>query len=406
MPPPLEVLHWLGHFVLLLVVIMLSVERLQRNAVPNKPTSNAAAQPDIFTAKSRRQLLSMKSKALVTGITGMIGSAVAKVLCQQQEYEVHGLVRWRSNVRNLKGVLQQIVLHYGDMMDPHFMLKLIEDVWPAVIFHFAAQAYNVVSWDSPAYTLAANIFGTLNILEPLRKFKMNTTKLVAAGSSTEYGHTSRSWRGPIPETAPLIPVTPYGVSKVTTEMLCRQYYLNYGIPSIVARLFLHVGTGHTENQALQNFCLQVAEIEAGLRPPVLKVGSLNAQRDVTDVHDSAPVLVQLAALGQAGEAYNIASGKAVSMQHLVQLVLSLSKVKNIKVETEASRFRVYDEPVLLGDNAKVRNLTGWVPNPNIRLTVLGILNYWREEMLVRHNISRVSKPSAKHHLLGIATAAH
>ena len=399
------VLHWLFHLVALLIIGVLFVtngrfEFPEKNVRPRvsphrhgtaarhnaHSIAATAAEDNPVAANTGRRLMSSEKKVLITGITGMIGSAVAEVLHQQGGNEIHGLVRWRSSVHNLKKVLRHIHLHHGDIQDPHFMHRMIDEVRPDVIYHFAAQAYNGVSWDSPAYTLTANIIGTLNILEPLRVLKMTQCMLVVAGSSTEYGHTTSFWEGPIPETAPLIPVTPYGVSKVSTEMLVRQYFLNYKIPMVIVRFFVHVGTGHTENQAIQSFCLQVAEIEAGIRPPVIKVGNLDTARDITDIHDAAPVVVQLSTVGVPGEAYNMASQKAIKMQEVLDIILSVSKVPGIKVERDESRLRAYDEKVLLGDNTKVRNATGWVPAPNLKRTILDILNYWRGEVSIRYNL--------------------
>jgi len=321
-------------------------------------------------------------KSLITGITGMIGSHVARVLVERGD-EVHGLVRWRSNLRNLAGVLDGIRMHLGNIQEELLVRRLIDEVRPDVIYHFAAQAFNGVSWDSPRYTLTVNVFGTLNILEALREQGNKTTRVLMGCSSTAYGETTRTWEGPIPETAPLQPVTPYGVSKVTQELLGKQYYFCYGIPSVIARVFNQVGTGHTESAAIQEFCRQIAMIEAGRQAPALKVGYLGAKRDFTDIRDSAPVFVKLAETGTPGEAYNVSSGQAVSMQELLDLAVSLSTAK-IRVEVDESRMRPYDEKVLLGDNRKVRELTGWVPATDLKRSVQDILDYWRTEIALRY----------------------
>lgn len=322
-------------------------------------------------------------KAFITGVTGMIGSHIARVLVERGD-EVHGLVRWRSNLRNLSGILGSIRTHCGDLQDGRQIRQIVNDeIRPDVIFHFAAQAYNGVSWDCPGYTLSVNILGTLNILEALRDAGNQSTRVLLAGSSTEYGATTETWEGPIPETAPFRPVTPYGVSKVATELLGFQYMHSHGIPVVVVRPFNQAGTGHTESVAIQEFCRQVAMIEAGLQEPVLHVGPLTALRDCTDIRDSAPVLVRLAEIGVPGEAYNLASGVAVSVKEMLDIALELATV-DIRVETDPSRFRPYDEKVLLGDNTKLRELTGWTPAPDLRRSIQDILEYWRTEIGLRY----------------------
>ena len=339
-----------------------------------------------------------KPVVFVTGVSGMIGSCVAKALVATGKYDVHGLVRYRSKLSNLSGFLEKLTLHFGDITDSTRMKSVIRELQPSYIYHMAAQAINGVSYDSPELTLNTNVMGTLNILEAVRtemsssaadteaaraNHRVSKCRLLIAGSSTEYGQTADEWDGPIPENAPMKPVSPYGVSKVATEMLAFQYYRSFKIETIVARFFIQVAAGGTEHLAMQEFARQIAMIERGLQKPILSHGNLQTKRDMTDIGESAAVVVTLAEKGVPGEAYNIGSGEAYKMQDLLDLMIKQAKVK-ITPELDVSRLRVYDEKSLVVDNAKLKRVTGWVPNPNIERTIKQVLDYWRREVHERY----------------------
>ncbi len=326
-----------------------------------------------------------KPVALVTGITGMIGSYVAKALIKTGRYRVVGIVRYRSDLFNLGGYLNDIKLVYGDINDKGRMRDIVTSEQPSYIFHFAAQAINGVSYDSAELTLQTNIQGTFNMLEAVRSAGLTkSVRFLLAGSSTEYGVTADTWDGPIPEHAPMSPVSPYGVSKASAELLVRQYYHTYKMHVITARFFIQVAAGGTEHLAVQEFCRQIAMIENGLQDPVLMHGSITTKRDVTDMRDSASVVVSLAEKGLAGEAYNIGSGIAVSVKEILDTALSYSYRKDIQTKEDSSRLRLYDEKILLSDNSKVRKLTDWVPSPDIKQTVEDILQFWRRKIKQRY----------------------
>lgn len=150
----------------------------------------------------------VKPIALVTGISGMIGSFVARELLARG-YEVHGIVRYRTHWGNLKGLMHEVVFHKGDITDDAFVINLLNELHPNCVFHFAAQSLNGVSGDSPKMTMDVNVGGTLNLLEALRVLQQRPLFFLA-GSSTAYGKTAEDFEGPIPEDAPLVPATQYG----------------------------------------------------------------------------------------------------------------------------------------------------------------------------------------------------
>eukprot|EP00931_Biecheleriopsis_adriatica_P088638 TRINITY_DN62916_c0_g1_i1.p1 TRINITY_DN62916_c0_g1~~TRINITY_DN62916_c0_g1_i1.p1 ORF type:complete len:860 (+),score=29.21 TRINITY_DN62916_c0_g1_i1:45-2582(+) len=329
---------------------------------------------------------------LVTGISGMIGSYVAKALCAKGGYAVVGLVRWRSDLMNLAGILHEVRLVYGDITDSQRVRDIVAEVRPDIIFHFAAQAINGVSFSNPEITMRVNVMGSLNLFEAVRdgvttKVLHRAPRILLAGSSTEYGATSDEWQGPIPENAPQKPVSQYGVSKVSMESLGFQYWRTYGVPVVVARFFIQVAAGGTTHLALQEFCRQIAMVERGMQKPILYHGNLESYRDMTDVEDAAPVVVQLAEAGVPGEAYNVGSGVQHSISELVMIAVSQATV-NITLQADPSRMRAYDEKTLLADIGKLQALTGWTPSPKLSRIVAQVLQYWRREVALRYPLPR------------------
>jgi GDP-4-dehydro-6-deoxy-D-mannose reductase len=325
-----------------------------------------------------------RTRALITGVTGMIGSHVARVLVRDPCVDIFGLVRPRSSLDALAGALSRITLVSGDLTDAHRMLDVVADVRPTVIYHFGAQAINGISYANADITVDANVRGTLNLLEGVRRAGLagfahpSPTRVLLAGSSTEYGRTVDEVEGPLDETARLQPVTPYGVSKVATELLGNAYNASYGLPVVTARFFIQVGIGGTDSLAIHQFCSQIARAEAGLGPHVIMHGNIDTARDMTDAREAAPVIIALARTGVSGEAYNVGTGVAMKIADLLELALSHARV-SMETRAEVARMRPYDERVLLADNSKVRALTGWTPRVNMSDTVGRILDFWRKK---------------------------
>ena len=319
------------------------------------------------------------SRVLITGVAGLIGSHVARQLLRSRPcYRVYGLVRPRSDLSTLAGILQHMTLVEGDITDGYSMMQVIGDIRPDFLYHFAAQAINGISYSEPEVTMTVNVQGTLHLLEALRQHHLTACRFFLAGSSTEYGRTADTWEGAaLPETARLEPVTPYGVSKVAAEAEVRQYGLSYGLQVIIGRFFIQIGPGGTNSLAIQQFARQIAMAEQGLAEPVVRHGNLDTLRDITDAADSAAAVIGVLEKGSSGEAYNIGTGIATSMRSLLDTALRLSTVR-INSTVDASLYRIYDEKVLLADNTKLRVVTGWLPAFHAGRTVQRILNYWRQ----------------------------
>lgn len=313
-------------------------------------------------------------KALVTGISGFVGSHMAEFLLQQN-VEVTGTIRQRSRMDHIKH-LKEIRLVECELRDPFSVEHLIKEIKPDLIFHLAAQSFVPTSWNSPIDTIHNNVAGQVNIMEALRRFDLSC-KMQVACSSEEYGHVEPH-ETPIRETNPLRPLSPYAVSKVAQDYLGYQYYKSYGLPIIVTRTFNHTGPRRGENFVTSNFAKQIAQIEKGVKPPVLYVGNLSAKRDFTDVRDVVRAYWLALEKGTPGETYNIASGRCCTIREMLDLLLSFSNV-NITIEEDPSRLRPSDVEILLGDYAKFQEATGWKPEIPFETTVKDLLQYWRDQ---------------------------
>ena len=193
-------------------------------------------------------------KALITGITGFVGSHLAELLLSKG-FEVYGIKRWRSKTENIEHIMEKLHLKEADMRDGHSLYNVIEDVKPELIFHLAAQSFVPTSWQAPADTMVTNAVGTLNLLEAVRKVGIDPA-IQIAGSSEEYGLVYPD-EVPIKETNPLRPLSPYGVSKVATDMLGFQYHRSYGMNIVVTRSFNHTGPRRGEVFVTSDFAKQI-----------------------------------------------------------------------------------------------------------------------------------------------------
>lgn len=315
-------------------------------------------------------------KALITGITGFVGSHLAEYLISEG-IVVYGTSRWRSKTDNIDHLKEKIQLQEADLLDAHSLYSIIDKIHPDFIFHLAAQSYVLTSWASPANTMETNITGAVNLFEAVRKSGIASIIQIAC-SSEEYGKVLPN-EVPISETNPLRPLSPYAVSKIAMDYLGYQYHESYGLRVVRTRGFNHTGPRRGDVFAESTFAKQIAEIEKGKSEPVVHVGNLEAQRDYTDVRDMVRGYYLAVLKGEPGEVYNICTGKAWKIGKVLEFLLSLSKVK-IAVKEDPARMRPSDVPILIGDNTKFVKQTGWEPKIPFEKTLEDLLNYWREKV--------------------------
>ena len=314
-------------------------------------------------------------RALITGITGFAGSHLAEfILSNHPDVEVYGIMRWRSRTENIEAIEQRVKLVECDLRDATSVKTLLGRVRPDMVFHLAAQSYVPSSWNAPGESLTTNIIGQLNIFEAVRELKIEPWIQIAC-SSEEYGLVKED-ELPIKETNPLRPLSPYAVSKVGQDYLGYQYHMSFGLNVVRTRAFNHDGPRRGDVFVSSNFAKQLVEVEKGKRPAVIHVGNLEARRDFSDVRDIVRGYWLSLERCEAGEVYNLCSGKAYSIQEVLDRLIELSGAK-VKIEQDPARLRPSDVPVLIGDCTKFREVTGWKPEIPYDKTLADMLDYWR-----------------------------
>jgi len=321
------------------------------------------------------------NKVLITGITGFVGSHLADYILENfPEVKILGLARWRSPTDNIRHILNKISLQFGDLLDPFSLKTILSEHKPDVIFHLAAQSYVTFSFSSPIATLNTNIIGTCNLLEVVKelKFASDYDPIIHICSSSEVYGQVRKEDVPIKEDVPLRPASPYAVSKVAEDMLGYQYWLSWGIKTLRTRMFTHTGPRRGDVFVVSNFAKQIAAIEAELAPPVIKVGNLESIRTFSDVRDAVQAYWLLVTKCIPGEVYNIGGVETMKVGEMLNRLLGLSSVKNIKIEVETNRLRPSDVTLQIPSTEKFHKETGWKPKIKFEQTMEDTLNYWRE----------------------------
>lgn len=314
-------------------------------------------------------------RVLITGITGFAGSHLAELALGEAGTEVYGTYRTRSRLENIRHILPSLGLVECDLRDPFAVERVVSEVKPDRVFHLAAQSFVPTSWTAPDETFTSNVLGQLYLFEALRRHQPDARVQIAC-SSEEYGMVFPN-EVPITENNPLRPLSPYGVSKVAQDLLGYQYHASYGLFVVRTRAFNHTGPRRGEVFVTSNFAKQVAEIEAGRRPPVLTCGNLDARRDFTDVRDMARAYWLALEYGEPGEVYVVASGKSYAIREVLDMLLGMARCA-IAVKVDPERLRPSDVPILEGDASRFRARTGWRPAIPFSQTLADLLEYWRE----------------------------
>ena len=324
--------------------------------------------------------------ALITGITGMVGSHLAEYLLEHTDWDVVGMCRWRSPLDNLANVAgrintgDRVSLLYGDLRDTLSIQAVVARAKPDFVFHLAAQSFPRTSFDSPFDTMDTNIQGTVRVLDALKQHAPKAVIHVCA-SSEVFGRVPKE-KLPIDEECSFHPASPYAISKVGTDLVGRFYAEAYGMTVMTTRMFTHTGPRRGDVFAESTFAKQIAMIERGFIEPVVKVGNLASLRTIADVRDAVRAYFMLVTMRPTpGAYYNIGGNHTCTIKDVLDTLISFSTRKDdIRVEVDPDRLRPIDADLQVPNTAKFHAHTGWKPEIPYQKTLLDLLDYWRSRV--------------------------
>lgn len=337
----------------------------------------------------------MTARALITGITGMVGSHLLDLLVNETDWDVHGLMRWRSPTDNIAHHLDRVnradrvFLHYGDLRDEKSLRRAVSLAQPDYVFHLAAQSFPRTSFDAPIDTLEVNVIGTQRLLQVLLELVPEAVVHVCS-SSEVFGRVSKE-NLPIREDCSFHPASPYAISKVGTDLVGRFFAEAHGMNVQTTRMFTHTGPRRGDVFAESSFAKQIAMIEADQIPPVVKVGNLESLRTVADVRDAVRAYHLLVTVNpEPGAIYNIGGTHSCTVGEILKALIGSSlRRSDITIEVDPDRLRPIDADLQVPDTTAFSSHTGWRPAIPFERTMTDLLDYWRwrvqrgERMLVR-----------------------
>lgn len=324
-----------------------------------------------------------KPRALITGITGMVGSHLADYLLEHTDWEIDGMCRWRSPLDNVEHLVprinakERVHMIYADLRDSDSINEAVRVSQPDYVFHLAAQSYPKTSFTAPLDTYETNIQGTSRVLEALRQYKKDAVIHICA-SSEVFGRVPKE-KLPIDEECSFHPASPYAISKVGTDLVGRYYAEAYGMTVMTTRMFTHTGPRRGDVFAESSFAKQIAMIEQEVIPPVIHVGNLESLRTFADVRDAVSAYYMLVTVNpKGGEYYNIGGQYTCTIRQMLDHLIGLSSKKDvIEVRTDPDRLRPIDADLQVPNTAKFEKHTGWKPQISFEQTMQDLLDYWR-----------------------------
>ncbi len=317
----------------------------------------------------------------------MVGSHLCDFLLEHTDWDVYGMCRWRSPLDNVEHLLDRanrkdrVFFLNGDLNDYVSLAGTVEESRPDYVFHLAAQSYPKTSFSAPFDTLETNILGTERLLEAIRRTGGIDPVVHVCSSSEVFGRVPRE-KLPINEECSFHPASPYAISKIGTDMVGRFHAEAYGQKVVVTRMFTHTGPRRGDVFAESTFAKQIAMIEQGMIPPVVKTGNLNSMRTWSDVRDAVRAYYMLVTVNPIpGQYYNIGGTYSCTVGDMLDHLISISTAKDaIRVETEEARLRPLDADLQVPDTSKFHAHTGWKPEIPFEKTMKDLLDYWRERV--------------------------
>ncbi|RME54113.1 NAD-dependent epimerase/dehydratase family protein [Candidatus Woesearchaeota archaeon] len=305
-------------------------------------------------------------RVLITGATGFIGKHLSMFLLGK------GCKVLGTSYSGKQGI-NGVDIVKCDITNKVEVKEILSSFNPELIFHLAAQSWPEKSWQEPNTTMKVNIEGIINLYESIKDLNLDPLVFVPC-SAAEYGDLEPE-EYPVKEDHSLMPINPYGLSKVIQSLLSYQYYKNFNIRSIVLRLFNATGA-YRANGVCSDFVKRAVMIEKGLHEPVLNVGNLESKRAITDVRDVINAIWLLVEKGKVGETYNICAPNAYSIREILNKVLAITGI-NPQIRQDPSLLRPADEKIIIGDTTKLRQHTGWEPKYDIDTTLKDMVSEWR-----------------------------
>ena len=309
----------------------------------------------------------MNETILVTGASGFAGGHLLDLLTRDQP----GVIAWRRPGTEATGNGSSVRWMAVDILDVDAVRHAIGETRPTVIYHCAGAAHTAQSWRDSASTLETNVLGTHHLFEAIRGAQLKS-RVLLPGSALVYRPSEQA----LTEDATLGPQSPYATSKLAQELLGTRAGREGAASVFLTRSFNHLGPRQDPAFAAAGFARQLARITARLDPPVIRVGNLEARRDVTDVRDVVRAYRDIVARGRPGRVYNVCSGRAWPIAEILERLVALAQV-HVDIQPEAARMRPNDMPLLLGDGSRIREEVGWSPAIPIDRTLADLLSYWR-----------------------------
>ena len=307
-------------------------------------------------------------RVLVTGGTGFVGQHLIRLLNERKH------IIFSTYLAAASKASQAAELLACDIRNQEQVLEVVRDAKPQHIYHLSALSSVIKSFEDSRQVWETNVWGAMNLLDALKEMAPQA-RVLFVGSSQAYGNVARR-RLPVREDERLSPASPYAASKAAAEMLATQFFHSSGLEVICARPFNHTGPGQSPEFVCSDLARQVAEIELGLRSPVLRIGNLNVQRDFSDVRDVVRAYELLMHRGTPGDVYNIASGRGISIAEIVKHLRSFSS-RPFQVQVEQKRARPGEVAKFYGSNRKLRRATGWKPEYSLAKTLRDTFEFWK-----------------------------